>query len=133
MTDFQILAYGVKVFENLLWKSNKSSLESNLQDGDIRSIISMRSLPCSETATRGVRGLILENRACVRYNQKRARKSSKRTQLWVFTPHFFKFRAFRKLHPPKRHVFLEFLAEKKVFRFAKRALSAGTARNKWLK
>ena len=37
------------------------------------------------------------------------------------------------LHPPKRHVFLDFSVEKKVFRFAKRALRAGTARNKWLK
>ena len=37
------------------------------------------------------------------------------------------------LQPPKRHVFLEFLAEKKAFHFPKRALRAGTARNKWLK
>ena len=35
--------------------------------------------------------------------------------------------------PPKRHVFLEFLVEKKTFRFSKRALRAGTACNKWLK
>ena len=70
----------------------------------------------------------------MRYNQKRTRKSSKRTQLWVFTPHFSKFRAFRMLHPaPKRHVFLEFLLEKKAFHFSKRALNAGTAHSKWLK
>ena len=37
------------------------------------------------------------------------------------------------LHPAKQHVALEFLVEKKVFCFAKRALHAGTARNKWLK
>ena len=47
--------------------------------------------------------------ACVRYNQKEARKSSKRVQLWIFTPHFSQFRAFRTLHPPKRHVFLDIL------------------------
>ena len=76
-------------------------------------------------------GLFWKIRTYVRYNQKRARKSSKRAQLWVFPPHFSKFRAFRILHPPKRHVFLEFLVEKKVFRFAKRALRAATARNKW--
>ena len=29
------------------------------------------------------------------------------------------------LHPPKWHVFLDFSVEKKVFRFAKRALRAG--------
>ena len=34
---------------------------------------------------------------------------------------------------PKWHVFLEFLVEKKAFCFSKRALHAGTARNKWLK
>ena len=37
------------------------------------------------------------------------------------------------LHAPKWHVFLEFLVEKKVYHFAKRALRAGTAHNKWLK
>ena len=46
---------------------------------------------------------------------------------------FFKFRAFRMLHPPKQHVALEFLVEKKVFCFAKRALHEGTTHNKWLK
>ena len=35
--------------------------------------------------------------------------------------------------PQKQHVFLEFLVENKAFRFSKRALRAGTARNKWLK
>ena len=45
-------------------------------------------------------GLFQKIRACVRYNQKRARKSSKRAQLWVFTPLFSKFGAFRTLHPP---------------------------------
>ena len=70
--------------------------------------------------------------ACVRHNQE-ARKSSKRVQLWIFTPHFSQFRAFRTLHPPKRHVFLEILIENKVFHFSKRALRAGTPRNKWFK
>ena len=37
------------------------------------------------------------------------------------------------LHPPKRHVFLEVLVEKKTFHFSERALCVGTARNKWLK
>ena len=46
---------------------------------------------------------------------------------------FCKFRTFRMLHPPKRHVFLEVLVEKKTFRFSKRALPVGTACNKWLK
>ena len=32
--------------------------------------------------------------------------------------------------PPKGHVFLEVLVEKKAFRFSKRALRAGTACNK---
>ena len=70
-------------------------------------------------------GLFDKIRAYVRY-KKRARKSSKRAQLWIFTAPFFKFRTFRTLHLPKRHVFL-------AFRFSKRALRAGTARNKWLK
>ena len=69
----------------------------------------------------------------MRFNQKRAGKSSQRAQLWIFTPHSSKFRAFRTLHPPKRHVFLEFLVENKAYHFSKRALRAGTARNKWLK
>ena len=37
--------------------------------------------------------------------------------LWIFNPFFFKFGAFRMLHPPKRHVFLEFLVVKKIFHF----------------
>ena len=82
-------------------------------------------------------GLILENyqglfqktRVYLRYNQKKARKSSKRAELWVFTPHFSKIRAFRTLHPPKQHVFLEFLVEKKAFHFSERAPRTGTARN----
>ena len=44
-------------------------------------------------------GLILENKGMRAYNQKRARKPSKRAQLWVFTPPFSKFRAFGKLQP----------------------------------
>ena len=69
----------------------------------------------------------------MRYNPKRAKKSSKRAQLWIFTTHFFKFRAFIMLQPPKQHVFLEFLVENKVFYSTKRALRADTARNKWPK
>ena len=52
-------------------------------------------------------GFFSKIRACMHYNQKRARKSSKRAQLWIFTPHFSKFRAFRMPHTPKWHVFLE--------------------------
>ena len=37
---------------------------------------------------------------------------------------FFKFRAFVTLHPPKQHVFLEFLVENEAFYFTKRALRA---------
>ena len=65
----------------------------------------------------------------MQYNQKRAIKSSKRAQVWIFTPHFL----FTKLHSPKQHVFLQFLVEKKTFNFSKRALRAGAARNKLLK
>ena len=67
------------------------------------------------------------------YNQKRARKSSKRAQFCFFTPNSSKFRAFRTLHPHKHHMFLEFFVENKAFHFSKRALGTGTARNKWLK
>ena len=69
----------------------------------------------------------------MRYNQKRARKSSKRAQLWIFTPYFSKFRVFRTLHTPKQHVFLELLVENKTFYFSKKALLAGTTCKKWLK
>ena len=72
-------------------------------------------------------------RAYVWYSQKRTRKSSKSTQLWVFTLHFSKFRLFRMIRCPKRHGVLELSVEKKVFLFAKRALLVGTAHNKWLK
>ena len=37
------------------------------------------------------------------------------------------------MHPLNGMCFWSVLLEKKVFRFAKRALRAGTARNKWLK
>ena len=40
---------------------------------------------------------------------------------------------FRTLHPPKQHVFLEVLVEKRAFRFSIRALRAGTACNESLK
>ena len=59
--------------------------------------------------------------------------SSKKAHLWIFTPHFFKFRAFRTLHPPRRHLFLEFLVGSVTYNFSKKALRAGAARNKWLK
>ena len=45
-------------------------------------------------------GLFQKIRTCMRFNQKRARKSSKRAQLLIFTPHSSKFKAFRTLHPP---------------------------------
>ena len=80
-----------------------------------------------------IQGLFWKIRSCVRFNLKRARKCSKRAQLWIFTPHSSKFRAFRTLHLPIRHVFLEFLVENKAYHFSKRALRAGTARNKLLK
>ena len=66
------------------------------------------------------------------YNQKRARKSSKRAELWIFNPDFSKFRALRTLHSPKRHVVFKFLVENKAFHFSKRALRAGTTHNKCL-
>ena len=69
----------------------------------------------------------------MRYNPERAKKSRKRAQLWIFTAHFFKFRAFIALHPRKQQVFLEFLVENKAFYSTKRALRADTARSKWLK
>ena len=46
---------------------------------------------------------------------------------------FSKFKALRTVHPSTRHVFLEFLVENIAFHFLKRALPAGTRRNKWLK
>ena len=69
----------------------------------------------------------------MRYDQKRATKSSKRAQLWIFTSHFSKFRAFRTLQPHKQHVFLEFLVENKAFHVSKRALRTSTTRIKWFK
>ena len=39
-----------------------------------------------------------------------------------FYPYFIKFRAFRTLHSPKRHVFLEVLVKSKAFYFSKREL-----------
>ena len=78
-------------------------------------------------------GLILENKGCVRYNQKEAINCSKRAQLWIFTPYFSKFRAFRTLHSPKQHVFLEFLVKNNAFHFSKRALRASTTWNNLLK
>ena len=63
--------------------------------------------------------------ACVRYNQKRARKSSNRAKLRIVTPHFPKLRAFKTLHPHKQYVFFEFLVENKE--------KKATARNKRLK
>ena len=78
-------------------------------------------------------GLFQKIRACVRHNQKRARKSSERAQLWIFTPYFSQFWGFRTLHTPKWHVFLEFLVENKAFHFSKKVLHAGAACKKWLK
>ena len=69
----------------------------------------------------------------MRFNHKRERKSSKRAQLCIFATNSFKFRAFRTLHPPKQHVFLEFLVEDKALHLSKRTLRASTARNRWLK
>ena len=68
----------------------------------------------------------------MQYNQKMVRKSSKRAQLWIPSPtplQFSKFRAFRMLHPTKRHVFLEVLLENKALYFSKTALHAGTTNN----
>ena len=79
------------------------------------------------------KSLLQKIKARVRYRQRRARKSSKRAQLWTFTPHFSKFRVFRTVHSTKRDVFLEFLVENKAFNFSKRALRANIARDKWLK
>ena len=53
-------------------------------------------------------GLFLKIRAYMQYNQKRAKMSSKRAQLWNFATHFFKFRAFIMLFSPKQHVFMDF-------------------------
>ena len=69
----------------------------------------------------------------MRYNPKRAKRSSKRAQLWIFATDFSKIRASLSLHHPKQYVFLEFLVENKEFYSTKRALRADTARNKWIK
>ena len=60
----------------------------------------------------------------MRYNQKES--PVKGLNYGFFTLHFFKFRAFRTLHLPKRHVFLEFLVEKKAFHFSNRGLGFST-------
>ena len=60
----------------------------------------------------------------MRYNQKES--PVKGLNYGFFTLHFFKFRAFRTLHAPKRHVFLEFLVEKKAFHFSNRGLGFST-------
>ena len=85
----------------------------------------MRSPPLS--------GLILENKGMRAVELKKGKRSSKRTQLWIFATDFFKIRASISLHPPKQHVFLEFLIENKEFYSTKRALRGDTARNMWLK
>ena len=69
---------------------------------------------------------------------KKRTKYRKRAQLWIFTPQFSKFRVFRTLHPSKRQVFFIIIiiiifSRENSFHFSKRALRAGTARNKWLK
>ena len=69
-------------------------------------------------------GLILENTGMRAYNKK-GQESPVKGRSFGFL-HFCKFRAFRTLHPPKRHVFLEVLVEKKACRFSKRALRADT-------
>ena len=51
----------------------------------------------------------------------------------ILPPNICKSRTFRMLHPPKRYVVLKVLTENTVMYFSKRALRAGTARNKWLK
>ena len=60
--------------------------------------------------------LILENKGMRAVKPKKGeKKSSKRTQLWNFTPHLFTFRAFIMLHPSKQHDFFEFVVEKRYF------------------
>ena len=66
----------------------------------------------------------------MRYGEKRTIKLGKMTQ---FTPNYLKFKAFRMLHNPKRHVALKVFTENKMFYISKRALRAGTTHNKWLK
>ena len=61
------------------------------------------------------------------YNQKR-QKSLVKGHNYRF---FSKFRAFRTLHSPKQHVFLEVLIENKSFYFSKRTLLAGATHNMW--
>ena len=63
----------------------------------------------------------------MQYNQKRARKFSKRAYLWIFQPNFSKFKAFIMLHPPK--VF----SREKGISFLKKALHEDNAHNNWLK
>ena len=110
-----------------------------LQNAPSKIFIGVLNAPLNHTFSRKLKtcqhyqGLFQKIRACVQFNQKRARTSSKRAKLWIFTPHSSKFRAFGTLHPPKRHVFLEFLEENKANHSSKRALRAATARNKWLK
>ena len=60
-----------------------------------------------------IQGIFQKIRACMWYNQKRATKFSKKAQLWVFTPHFSIFRAFRMLHPLNSMCFLSFQKKKR--------------------
>ena len=63
-------------------------------------------------------------KACVRYNQKKAIKCSKSAQLWIFTPHLPKFRAFRTLHPLNGMCFWSFNREKDIS-FLKKGTACG--------
>ena len=59
-----------------------------------------------------IQGIFQKIRVCMWYNQKRATKSSKKARLWIFTPHFSIFRAFRMLHPLNGICFLSFQKKK---------------------
>ena len=71
-------------------------------------------------------GLILEIKGMRTVQQKSARKSSKRAQLWIFTQNIFKFRAFGILNTAKQQVVLKVFTENEIFYFSKRALRVGS-------
>ena len=61
------------------------------------------------------------------------KKVTQKGTIMVFYPLFFQIKEIYNATPPKQHVVLQILREDKVIDFSKRALHAGTARNKWLK
>ena len=72
----------------------------------------------------GILGLFLEIRTCMRYNEKVQEKGTMLNS-YPRTPNFSKFRAFRMLHPPKRHVVLKGFNRERSVLFIKKGIACG--------